>query len=61
MSDKDHGHSHKAAPMVEEVSDFEILEIAGRELAIEKGLFSAEDHRSWTEYIHTLRQLPAAR
>jgi hypothetical protein len=40
----DHGdHSHPAAPMVEEISDFEILEIAVRELAIEKGLFTAED------------------
>ena len=34
-----------AAPMVEEVTDFEVLEIALRELAIEKGLFTAEDHR----------------
>lgn len=62
MSD-DHGHDHdhKAAPMVEEVSDFEVLEIAVRELAIEKGLFSAEDHRRWSEYVHTLGPLPAAR
>ena len=47
--------------MVDEVSDFEILELAVRELAIEKGLFSAEDHRVWTEYVHTLGPLPAAR
>jgi len=47
----DHGdHSHPAAPMVEEISDFEILEIAVRELAIEKGLFTAEDHRKFTEW-----------
>jgi thiocyanate hydrolase gamma subunit len=52
---------HKAAPMVDEVSEFEILEIAVRELAIEKGLFTAEDHQSWTEYMHTLGPLPAAR
>ena len=52
---------HKAAPMVEEVSDFEVLEMAVRELAIEKGLFSADDHRRWTEYMHTLSALPAAR
>ena len=46
-----HGdHSHPAAPMVEEISDFEILEIAVRELAIEKGLFTAEDHRKFTEW-----------
>ena len=30
---------HKAAPMVEEITDYEILEIAVRELAIEHGLF----------------------
>ena len=53
--DHDHGHDHgdhlhPAAPMVEEVSDFEILEIAVRELAIEKGLFTAEDHRKFTEW-----------
>jgi thiocyanate hydrolase gamma subunit len=52
---------HKPAPMVEEVSDFEVLELAVRELAIEKGLFSAEDHRRWTEYVHTLGPAPAAR
>ena len=27
-----HGHDHKAAPMVEEITDFEVLEIAVREL-----------------------------
>ena len=52
---------HKPAPMVDEVSEFEILEIAVRELAIEKGLFTAEDHQHWTEYMHTLGPLPAAR
>ena len=41
---------HPAAPMVDEVSDFEVLEIAVRELAIEKGLFTAEDHRKFTEW-----------
>ncbi len=51
---------HKPAPMVDEVSDFEILEVAVRELAIEKGLFSIEDHRRWTEYMHTLGPAPAA-
>ncbi len=51
---------HKPAPMVDEVSDFEILEVAVRELAIEKGLFSADDHRRWTEYMHTLGPAPAA-
>lgn len=51
---------HKPAPMVDEVSDFEILEVAVRELAIEKGLFSADDHRRWTEYMNTLGPAPAA-
>ena len=49
MADK-----HKAAPMVDEVSEFEILEIAVRELAIEKGLFTQDDHNAWTDYMHTL-------
>lgn len=40
----DHDHSHKPAPMVDEVSDFEILETAVRELAIEKGLFLSLIH-----------------
>ncbi len=50
--DHDHGHPHEhpAAPMVEEITDFEVLEIAVRELAIEKGLFTAEDHRRFTEW-----------
>ncbi len=52
---------HKAAPMVEEVSDFEILELAVRELAIEKGLFTADDHRHFTEFAHSIGPLPAAR
>ena len=52
---------HTPAPMVDEISEFEVLEIAVRELAIEKGLFSAEDHQRWTEYMHTLGPLPAAR
>src|SRR3984885_12590975 len=46
----DHDHDHKAAPMVEEITDYEVLEIAVRELAIEHGLFSAEDHRKFTEW-----------
>lgn len=52
---------HTPAPMVDEISEFEVLEIAVRELAIEKGLFTAEDHQRWTEYMHTLGPLPAAR
>jgi thiocyanate hydrolase subunit gamma len=57
-----HEEGHRPpAPMVDEVSDFEVLEMAVRELAIEKGLFTAEDHRRWTEYVHSLGPLPAAR
>ena len=41
---------HPPAPQVDEVSDYEILEIAVRELAIEHGLFTAEDHRRFTEW-----------
>jgi len=47
MSTIEHGH---AAPMVEEVSDFEVLEVAVRELCLEKGIFTAEDHRRFTEF-----------
>ncbi|MCL6556524.1 MAG: thiocyanate hydrolase subunit gamma [Burkholderiales bacterium] len=61
MDTHPHEHEHAPAPMVDEVSDFEILEMAVRELAIEKGLFSAEDHRVWKEYVHSLGPLPAAR
>lgn len=43
-----HGH----APIQEEdaTSEFDVLETAIRELAIEKGLFSAEDHRRFLEW-----------
>ncbi len=50
-----------AAPMVEEVTDFEVLEIALRELAIEKGLFTAEDHRRYTEHVEQLGPSPGTR
>ena len=54
--DHDHGdgHVHPAAPMVDEITDFEVLEIAVRELAIEKGLFSADDHRTFTEWAEAI-------
>src|SRR6266481_9615539 len=45
---------HKAAPMVEEITDYEVLEIAVRELAIEHGLFTAEDHRKFTEWAESI-------
>jgi thiocyanate hydrolase subunit gamma len=48
----DHDHDHGAhAPIgSDEVSEFEILELAVRELSIEKGLFSQEDHRRFAEW-----------
>lgn len=50
-----------AAPMVDEITDFEVLEIALRELAIEKGLFSAEDHRRYTEFVEQIGPAPGSR
>jgi hypothetical protein len=47
--------------MVDEISDFEALEIAVREICIEKGLFSAEDHRKFTEFAEHIGPTPAAR
>jgi thiocyanate hydrolase gamma subunit len=49
-----HGHVHPDAPMVDEITDFEVLEIAVRELAIEKGLFTAEDHRKFSEWAESI-------
>ena len=52
-----HTHSqgqHPPAPTVDEISDYEILEIAVRELAIEHGLFTAEDHRRFTEWAENI-------
>ncbi len=50
----DHPHEHKAAPTVDEITDFEVLEIAVRELAIEHGLFTAEEHRRFTEWAESI-------
>jgi thiocyanate hydrolase gamma subunit len=68
MSDG-HGHDHSVdgdhirtvKPMVDEITDFEVLEIALRELCIEKGLFTAEQHRVFTEYAEQIGPTPAAR
>ena len=59
--DHDHGHEHPAAPMVEEITDYEILEIAVRELAIEHGLFTAEDHRRFTEWAESVGPINGSR
>jgi hypothetical protein len=50
----DHPHEHPKAPTVDEITDFEILEIAVRELAIEHGLFTAEEHRHFTEWAESI-------
>ncbi|GGM48409.1 thiocyanate hydrolase subunit gamma [Dactylosporangium sucinum] len=41
-------HTHVEGPT--EVSEFEVLELAVRELAIEHDLFSAEEHRRFSEW-----------
>jgi len=62
MSDHhDHDHDRTVEPMVEEITDFEVLEIALRELCIEKGLFTAEQHRVFTEFAEQIGPTPAAR
>ena len=59
--DHDHDHTRTFKPMVDEITDFEVLEIALRELCIEKGLFTAEEHRVFTEYAEQIGPTPAAR
>jgi thiocyanate hydrolase gamma subunit len=61
MSDHDHDHTRTVKPMVDEITDFEVLEIALRELCIEKGLFTADEHRVFTEYAEQIGPTPAAR
>ena len=47
----DHDHDHHAPiGAADEISEFDVLETAIRELAIEKGLFSPEDHRRFMEW-----------
>src|SRR5262245_6538626 len=62
MADHGHDHDHErtVAPMVDEVTDFEVLEIALRELCIEKGIFTAEEHRQFTEFAEQIGPTPAA-
>ena len=45
----DHGE-HNPIQVASKVSEFEVLELAIRELSIEHGLFSAEDHRRFKEW-----------
>ena len=44
-----------------DVNEFEILEIAIRELSIEKGYFSAEDHRRFIEWAEGINPAAGAR
>src|SRR3977135_3667877 len=60
MTAHEHDHDRTAAPMVDEITDFEVLEIALRELCIEKGIFTAEDHRRMTEFAEQIGPKPAA-
>src|ERR1700712_1413311 len=59
--DHDHHHARTGKPMVDEITDFEVLEIALRELCIEKGIFTAEEHRRFTEFSEQIGPTPAAR
>ena len=56
----EHDHPRTVAPMVDEITDFEVLEIALRELCIEKGIFTAEDHRRFTEFAEHIGPTPGA-
>jgi len=52
-----HDHDHDAHAPIQSssgVNEFEVLELAVRELAIEKGLFSAEDHRRFSEWAESI-------
>src|SRR6476660_8053600 len=64
MADHDHDHDHDhdrtVKPMVEEISDFEVLEIALRELCIDKGIFTAEEHRRFTKFAEQLGPAPGS-
>ena len=44
-------HSHPHVSDDEGGGEFELLETAVRELAIQKGFFSADDHRQWLEWM----------
>src|SRR5258705_11714865 len=60
MTDHDHDHDRTVKPMVDEITDFEVLQIALRELCIEKGVFTAEDHRRMSEFVEQIGPTPAA-
>ena len=60
-----HGHDgregHSAIQVASKVSEFEILELAIRELSIEHGLFSADDHRRYKEWSENIGMATGSR
>jgi thiocyanate hydrolase gamma subunit len=54
MTDDHTDHDHAAQQDPDFVSEFEVLETAIRELAIEHELFSAEDHRRFSEWAQSI-------
>lgn len=58
MSKKEQPHVHAPVEDKEEAIEFTILETAIRELSIEKGLFSAEDHRRFMEWFESVNTGP---
>jgi len=59
--DHDHDHEKTVKLMVDEITEFEVLEIALRELCIEKGIFTAEQHRIYTEFAEQIGPTPGAK
>jgi thiocyanate hydrolase gamma subunit len=54
-------HDHTLLPDEAPPNDFEILEIALRELSIAKGYFAAEDHRRFVEWAESISPAAGAR
>jgi thiocyanate hydrolase subunit gamma len=52
---------HSGVQVSSKVSEFEILELAIRELSIEHGLFSADDHRRYKEWAENIGLAAGAR
>lgn len=50
-SEHDHDHPHAPLPGEGPPGVWEVLEIALRELSIEKGLITADEHRRWLEFL----------
>ncbi|MBS9536108.1 thiocyanate hydrolase subunit gamma [Mycobacterium sp. M1] len=54
-------HEHRPhAPALDYVSDFEALEVAVRELCLEKGIFTAADFRAFAEFAEKVGPTPAS-